>query len=107
MKILAGISTVIALAWLIITTSVPRAPDAQPCSQAWFSYLGSHYFDISDGGGHGPDFGSSEWLGSVEDKAGLPFNGRLPDEQRCQLIQNRLEHRTYVINQQLGWALSL
>jgi hypothetical protein len=107
MKVLAGIFSLIVLAWLIATTSVPRAPAVQPCTHEWFSYLDSHYFDISDGEGHGPDLGSSEWLGSVEEKAGLQVEEHLPDEQRCQLIQNQLEHHRYIVNQQLGWAFSL
>jgi hypothetical protein len=107
MKNLAGICFLIALVWIIATTSVSRAPSLQPCTQKWFSYLDSHYFDISDGEGHGPDIGSSEWLGSIEEKAGLPVNENLPDEQRCQLIQNQLARHTYIVNQQLGWALSL
>lgn len=107
MKLLTGICSVIVLAWFVNTTSVPHAPAVQPCTKAWFSYLGSHYFDISDGEGHGPDFGSSEWLGSIEEKAGLPVEEHLSDGQRCQLIQNHLKHRTFIINRQLGWAFSL
>jgi hypothetical protein len=37
----------------------------------------------------------------------LPVTDTLPDQQRCGLIQRRLEHRTYLINRQLGLAISL
>ena len=70
-------------------------------------YLDTHYFDISDGQGHGPDLGSREWYNAFEEKARLPVTDTLPDQQRCGLIQRRLEHRTYLINRQLGLAISL
>jgi len=107
MKPLTGICFLVVLGWVVATTSVSRPPYLQPCTPKWFSYLDSHYFGISDGEGHGPDLGSREWLGSVEEKAGLPVKEHLPDAQRCQLIQNQIVHHTYVINQQLGWTLSL
>lgn len=107
MKNLAGICSLIVLAWLIATTSVSRAPAVQPCTQEWFSYLDSHYFDISDGEGHGPDSGSNEWFNAFEAKAKLPVTSRLPELQRCQLIQSQLEHHTYIINRPLGLAISL
>lgn len=74
-----------------------------PCTQEWFSYLERHYFDISDGEGHGPDVG----FNAFEDKAKLPVTNRLPKQERCRLIQGQLEHRTYIINEQLDWTLSL
>lgn len=107
MKVLPGIGLFIVLIWLVATTSVARAPAAQPCTREWFLYLDSHYFDISDGQGHGPDSGSSEWFNALEAKAKLPVTSRLPQPQRCQLIQRGLEHHTYVINRQLGWVISL
>jgi hypothetical protein len=106
-NILAGIFSLIVVVWLVATTSVSRAPAVQPCTQQWFSYLDSHYFDISDGEGHGPDSGSSEWFNAFEAKAKLPVTSLLPEPQRCQLIQGRLEHHTYIINRQLGLAISL
>lgn len=107
LKILAGICAFIVLAWVIATTSLPSAPAIQPCTQEWFSYLDKNYFDISDGEGHGPDLGSGEWLGAVEAKAKLPVKNLLPEQPRCQLIQDQLEHHTYIINRQLGLAISL
>lgn len=107
MKILAGIFTVIVLAWFVGTTHIPRAPAAEPCTPVWFSYLDGHYFDISDREGHGPDVGSSEWFNAFEARAGLPATSHLPDPQRCRQIQDRLEHRTYIINRELGWGVSL
>jgi hypothetical protein len=97
MKIFTGICSVIVLAWLFVTTSVPRAPVAQPCTQEWFSYLE----------GHGPDLGNSEWVNAFEEKAKLLVTNGLPKQQRCQLIQGQLERRTYVINEQLGWTFLL
>jgi hypothetical protein len=107
MKIFTVICSVVVLAWLFVTTSVPRAPIVEPCTPEWFSYLDSHYFDISDGQGHGPDVGNSEWFNAFEEKATLPVTDRLPKQQRCQQIQMQLERRTYVINEQLGWTISL
>ncbi|TKC83575.1 hypothetical protein FAZ69_24130 [Trinickia terrae] len=106
MKILAGFFIVIVLGWLVITTSMPRPPHARPCTNEWLSYIDRNYFDVSDGHGHGPDLGSSEWLGSVEEMAGLPVKERVPNEQRCQLIQSQFERHTYIINQQLSWFIS-
>jgi hypothetical protein len=106
MRILAGFSAIIVLGWLVITTDLPQAPLAQSCTPKWFSYISNHYFDVSDREGHGPDPGSSEWLGSVERKIGLPVKEQTSDSQRCQLIQNHLEHHTYIINQQLDWLIS-
>jgi hypothetical protein len=106
-KILAGICSFIVFAWLIATTNVSRAPIVQPCTQEWFSYLDNHYFDISDGEGHGPDTGSSEWFNAFEAKAKLPVTSQLPEQQRCRLIQEQLEHRTYVINRELSLTISL
>ncbi|HEY4801595.1 MAG TPA: hypothetical protein VIH96_03150 [Paraburkholderia sp.] len=107
MKILAGIFSLIVLAWLVATTTVSRAPVSEPCTLEWFSYLENHYFDISDGEGHGPDTGSSEWLNAFEAKARLRATSQLPERQRCRVIQGQLEHRTYVINRRLGLAISL
>jgi hypothetical protein len=107
MKTLAGIFSFIVLAWLIATTSVSRAPAIQPCTHEWLSYLDRHYFDISDGEGHGPDPGSNEWFNAFEAKAKLPVTSGLPEPQRCQLIQGQLERQTYIINRQLGWGISL
>lgn len=106
MRILAGFSAIMVLTWLFITTDLPKSPLVPPCTPQWFSYLSHHYFDISDGEGHGPDPGSSEWLGSVERKIGLPVKNQDSDSQRCQLIQNQLERHTYIINQQLDWIIS-
>jgi hypothetical protein len=44
---------------------------------------------------------------AFEDKAKLPVTNRLPKQERCRLIQGQLEHRTYIINEQLDWTLSL
>jgi hypothetical protein len=107
MKILAGICAAIVLGWFILTTSVSSAPAVQPCTQEWFSYLSGHYFDISDGYGHGPDLGSSEWFNAFEAKAKLSGSNRLPELQRCQSIQEQLEHHIYIINQPLGLVISL
>jgi len=107
MKIFAAVCTFFVLAWLVATTSIPRAPTVQPCSPEWFSYLDSHYFDISDGEGHGPDLGSSEWLGGIEQAAKLPIKQHLSDNERCHLIQSQLEHHIFIINQQLGVTLLL
>jgi len=107
LKILASICAFFVLAWVIATTSLPRAPSVRPCTQEWFSYLDKNYFDISDGEAHGPDLGSGEWLGAVEAKAKLPVRNLLPEQQRCQLIQGQLERHAYIINQELGLAISL
>ncbi|WP_414443475.1 hypothetical protein [Burkholderia sp. 22PA0106] len=107
MKILSGIFLFAILVWLVATTSVAHAPEAAPCSPEWFGYLDNRYFEISDGEGHGPDIGSSEWLNAFEARARLPATSALPKPQRCQIIQARIAHRTYLINAQLGWAFSL
>ncbi len=107
MKLLTGIGSVVVLAWFFVTTSMPSAPVVRPCTQEWFSYVDSHYFDISDGEGHGPDLGDSEWFNAFEEKAKLPVTNRLPKQKRCELIQGELERRTYIINEQLGWTISL
>jgi hypothetical protein len=65
-----------------------------------------HYFDISDGQGHGPDIGSSEWLGSIERKAKLPTRSDLPDAERCAQIQQQFERHTFIVNQALGLDIS-
>jgi hypothetical protein len=88
------------------TTNIGRAPSIQPCTREWFLYLSEHYFEISDEEGHGPDLGSREWLNAFEAKVKLPKSSRLPGQQRCQLIQGQLEHRTYIINQQLDLMIS-
>ncbi|MBN3725162.1 hypothetical protein [Burkholderia sp. Ac-20379] len=107
MKILSGIVLFALLAGFVATTNVARTPTAAPCSMEWFGYLDSRYFDISDGDGHGPDIGSSEWLNAFEARAGLPATSALPTPQRCEAIQARLGRRTYLINARLGWVLSL
>ncbi|MEK6424331.1 MAG: hypothetical protein V4801_32505 [Burkholderia gladioli] len=107
MKILSGIILFALLACLAATTNVARAPTATPCSPEWFAYLDSRYFDISDGDGHGPDVGSSEWLNAFEARARLPATSALPTPQRCEAIQSRIAHRTYLINARLGWVLSI
>jgi len=107
MEILTGICSATALGWLFVTTSVPRAPVVRPCTQAWFSYLDSHYFDISDGERHEPDLGNSKWFNAFEEKAKLRVTSRLPKQQRCELIQGQLERRIFVINEKLGWTISV
>jgi hypothetical protein len=106
MRILAGLGAVVILGWLVVTTDLPRAPSLQACTPEWFSYLSNHYFDVSDGEGHGPDPGSSEWLGSVQRQIGLRAGEHISDARRCQLIQSHLEHHAYVVNHQLGWVIS-
>jgi RHS repeat-associated protein len=34
-------------------------------------------------------------------------SSQLPDQRRCQLIQGKLEHRTYITNQQVGLVISI
>jgi hypothetical protein len=106
MKVLFCIFVIVVLGWLIATTNIARAPASQPCTQEWFLYLSENYFEISDGEGHGPDLGSNEWFDAFEAKAKLSDSSQLPDQRRCQLIQGKLEHRTYIINQQLGLTIS-
>lgn len=106
MKVLFCVCAIVVLGWLIATTNIARAPSIKPCTQEWFLYLSEHYFEISDEEGHGPDLGSREWLNAFEAKAKLPKSSRLPDQQRCQLIQGKLEHHTYIINEQIGLVLS-
>lgn len=107
MRIFAAACVLTVLTWIVSTTNIPRAPTSQPCSPEWFSYLDSHYFDISDGEGHGPDLGSSEWLGSVEGAAKLPIEEKISDSERCRLIQGQLERHIFIINQRLGLTLLL
>lgn len=107
MKKVIGVVALLVVAWIAINTSIPAPPKSKVCSVEWFSYVGQHYFDISDGHGHGPDPGSSEWLGSVEWKAKLPIRGNLPDVERCERIQQQLESHTFIINNALGLDISL
>ncbi|HEX7909909.1 MAG TPA: hypothetical protein VF534_17710 [Paraburkholderia sp.] len=51
--------------------------------------------------------GNREWFNAFEEKAKLPVTSHLSRQQRCQLIQGQLERRTYIINEQLGWTISL
>jgi hypothetical protein len=106
MKKAVVIGLVFALGLLLATTGVPHAPSFNPCTPDWFSYVSRHYVDVTDGEGHGPDPGSNEWLASVERQLGLQAGGNASDSQRCQLIQSRLEQRTFIVNQQLGWMTS-
>lgn len=103
---LAGILLVLVFAWGIWTTRVPHAPTAEPCTEAWFSYLEENYFSTSDEEEHGPDEGDSEWFYAFEQKAKLPDGDGLPKQLRCQRIQDQLRHRTYVINQPLELSFS-
>ena len=107
MKKVIGVVALLVVAWIAINTSIPTPPESKVCSAEWFSYVGQHYFDISDGQGHGPDSGSSEWLGSVEWKAKLPIRANLPDVERCERIQQQLERHTFIINNAHGLDISL
>lgn len=106
-----SLATVLALAllalagWAVVTTRVPEAPAAQPCTDTWFSYLDENY-TVSDGDGHGPDPGSREWFNVFERRTGLPVTDNLTPLQRCRLIQQRLESRRFVVNDPLGIAVS-
>jgi hypothetical protein len=51
--------------------------------------------------------GNSEWFNAFEERAKLPVTNRLPKQQRCRLVQGQLERHTYIINEQLGWTISL
>lgn len=68
-------------------------------------YLESQYFSNSDGEAHAPNSGSGKWLNAFETRIKLPPTDRFRELQRCQLIQVHLEHRTYIVNRQLGLAL--
>ncbi|KVD85099.1 hypothetical protein WS62_19965 [Burkholderia sp. ABCPW 14] len=105
-KILAVIAFLAVVGWLAATTTILLAPTAQPGTEAWFDAIDKQ-FNITDGGGHGPDPGSSEWLGAVERKAKLPENDGLTEQQRCEAIQRELAHRTYIVNQRLGLKFAL
>ena len=107
MKKVIGVVALLVVAWIAINTNIPTPPKSKVCSVEWFSYVGQHYFDISDRQGHGPDPGSSEWLGSVEWKAKLPIRANLPDVERCERIQQQLERHTFIINNALGLEISL
>jgi hypothetical protein len=106
MKILVSALTVVVIGWLVLTTKIARAPSEQPCTESWFSYLREHYFEIEDGEGHGPDIGDGEWFNGFEAMARLPSSSGLPLQQRCTVLQARLEHRTYIINQPLRLSIS-
>jgi hypothetical protein len=106
-KITAVVCLLTIGAWIIATTRVPRAPAAKPCTQEWFSDLEKSYFDISDGQGHGPDLGSTEWLNAFETKARLPVTDKLSTHERCYQIQKQLESHTYLFNRQLDLTISI
>jgi hypothetical protein len=97
----------IVAAWLAINTNIPSPPESSPGSDEWLSYVSQHYFDISDGQGHGPDPGSMEWLGSVERKAKVPIRSNYSDRQRYEFIQYQLQQHTFIINSAVGLVIVL
>lgn len=106
MKIFASICFILTIGWFIATTSLASAPYVPPCTPEWFVYLENQYFSNSEGEAHAPNSDSREWLNAFEARLKLPSTSPFPEQQRCQLIQDHLEHRTYIINRQLGLAQS-
>jgi len=61
---------------------------SQPCSEPWFHEIES-IVGTSDGRGHGPDIGSSEWRSVVEFKLGVREHPEIPksgSQQWCNFI---------------------
>lgn len=106
MKVLFGLSAAVILVCLLLTTRVVRAPDTQPCSQAWLTYLDERYYSVTDGQGHGPDTGSSEWMNAFEFKMKLPDTSGHSQADRCHAMQAELQQRTYLINKRFGLMTS-
>ena len=50
--------------------------ETSKCTDQWYQEVESF---LSDGGAHGPDFGSSEWRFSVEHRLGIKGSPELPD----------------------------
>lgn len=90
---------------MIVTTKIPKAPDIEPCTEAWYSYLSTHYADVTDGEGHGPDFGP-EWLSGFERQLNLPINNKLNTPSHCLQIQKQLQQSIYFINTPFGFIIS-
>jgi hypothetical protein len=107
LKALLATFALIVFTVLCATTRLPRPPVASPCSPDRFAYLDDHYFDISDGQGHGPDVGSNEWLHAFERGVGLTDIGDIPVQQQCQIIQSKIGKSRYLINEPLGLAIPL
>ncbi|WP_153074753.1 hypothetical protein [Paraburkholderia bonniea] len=106
-KVVLGLLAVLVIGWLAMTTHIPTPPTAAPGTPEWAAYVNQHYFDTSDGQGHGPDIGESEWVDAIARHAKMQLDENLPLAQRCQLIQNQFEKHTYVINQKLGFVLAM
>jgi len=107
MRAVGGCVLVLTAAWLLISTDIPRAPSVPPGSREWIAYVSDHYFDISDGEGHGPDPGSEEWLHSVERQAKLQDHNDLPFIEGCKMVQQQLVRHVFILNRPLGWIFML
>jgi len=98
----------LTLAFLALTTEVIDAPEAKPCTQAWFLYLDDHYIqaigegDDVDGG---PDLGDNAWFRWFEGKAKITTPPQLSQQQRCRVIQEKLQERLYIVNKAFGSML--
>ncbi|MGY6123738.1 hypothetical protein ACW9YQ_34455 (plasmid) [Paraburkholderia strydomiana] len=106
-RAVGGCVLFLTAAWLFISTDIPRAPSVPPGSPEWIAYVSDHYFDISDGEGHGPDPGSEEWLHSVERQAKLQDHNDLPFIEGCKMVQQQLVRHVFILNRPLGWIFML
>jgi hypothetical protein len=103
--VICGVITIIFLA---LTTEVLRAPEAKPCTRAWFQYLDEHYtihnFFDADDDGQGPDLGDREWLYGFTVMIKIKVPEELSDPERCQFVQKTLRERIYIVNKAFGWV---
>jgi hypothetical protein len=109
------IFSVIAVTFLALTTEFIGAPEAKPCTPAWFQYLDDHYvtvignLDDDDGGdgGREPDFGAREWIDMFAAMTKITLPNHLSDQQRCQFVQETLRQRIYIANRAFNGSLIL
>lgn len=67
----------------------------QDCSSEWYKLV-EQKVNSSDGQGHGPDVGSTEWRSVIEFRLGLRGNAEVPaleSEQWCNYINDYLMNK--------------
>lgn len=114
MRLATALACVIVIGIIVGTTRIPTPPTVSPCSDQWFNSIEDQYFSTERNNSFGDSVGldwdvgdGARWFDYIENRAKMPHpSAALSKEDRCNLVQNHLASRVYLINDLTGIVLS-
>jgi hypothetical protein len=99
-KIAIGIVGVLGL--FLALFSFPSPPGATPCSDEWAAGIEKDYVQSSDGEGHGPDQGSSEWYHQIEHGLHMEPLPTTDHDVHCDAVAQQIAGHRYIRSRLFG-----